>query len=197
MSLIDIFISSVEVAIYSIHELNSNSRFTFSLSADYIDVIMSVMASQFTGFSIAYAIVSSGADQRKHQSSASLAFVRGIPRLPVNSSHKGPVTRKVFPFDDVIMEPGTSKWWVILHSDSVHRQLTNPTQGGNSKHNFSIKSSYNCYTQFTVLKWNVILHNVKLTEHLSFLRLFTNDHCAGGNEYYTAPNCICCDPRLM
>ena len=44
-----------------------------------------------------------GADQRKHQSSASLAFVRGSHRRPVNSPHKGPVTRKMFPFDDVIM----------------------------------------------------------------------------------------------
>ena len=44
-----------------------------------------------------------GADQRKHQSSASLALVRGIHRWPVNSPHKGPVTRKMFPFDDVIM----------------------------------------------------------------------------------------------
>ena len=44
-----------------------------------------------------------GADQRKCQSSASLAFVRGIHRGPVNSPHKGPVTQKMFPFDDVIM----------------------------------------------------------------------------------------------
>ena len=41
--------------------------------------------------------------QRKHQSSASLAFVRGIHRRPVNSPHKWPVTWKMFPFDDVIM----------------------------------------------------------------------------------------------
>ena len=47
--------------------------------------------------------VYSGADQRKHRSSASLAFVRGIHRSPVNSPHKWPVTRKMFPFDDVIM----------------------------------------------------------------------------------------------
>ena len=45
------------------------------------------------------------ADQRKHQSSASLAFVRGIHRWPVNSPHKWPVTRKMFPFDDVVMNP--------------------------------------------------------------------------------------------
>ena len=48
-------------------------------------------------------IVYSGTDQGKHQSSASLAFVRVIHRRPVNSPHKWPVTRKMFPFDDVIM----------------------------------------------------------------------------------------------
>ena len=40
------------------------------------------------------------------QSSASLAFVRGIHRWPVNSPYKWPVTRKMFPFDDVIMSSG-------------------------------------------------------------------------------------------
>ena len=47
--------------------------------------------------------VCSGADQRKHQSSALLALVRGIHRWPVNSPHKGPVKRKMYPFNDVIM----------------------------------------------------------------------------------------------
>ena len=47
--------------------------------------------------------VYSGGDQRKHQSSTSLAFVWGIHWWPVNSPHKWPVTRKMFPFDDVIM----------------------------------------------------------------------------------------------
>ena len=64
------------------------------------------MASQITSFTIVYSTAYSGADQRKHQSSASLAFVRGIHRLPVNSPHKGPVTQKMFPFDDVIMNSG-------------------------------------------------------------------------------------------
>ena len=68
---------------------------------NYNDVTMGVMASQITNVSIVYLSVSS-ADQRKHQMSASLAFVRGIHRSPVNSPHKGPVTRKMFPFDDVI-----------------------------------------------------------------------------------------------
>ena len=56
-----------------------------------------------------YSTVYSGADQRKHQSSTSLAFVR----WPVNSTHKGPVTRKMFPFDDVIMNRYTLSWTVI------------------------------------------------------------------------------------
>ena len=64
---------------------------------------MSVMASQITSVSIVYSALCTGPNQRKHQSSTSLAFVRGIHRWPVNSLHKGPVTRKMFPFDDVIM----------------------------------------------------------------------------------------------
>ena len=64
---------------------------------------MSKMASQITGVTIVYSNVCLGADHRKHQNSASLAFVRGIHRWPVNSPHKGPVRRKMFQFDDVIM----------------------------------------------------------------------------------------------
>ena len=69
---------------------------------------MSAMASQITSLTIVYPSVYSGADQRKHQSSASLAFVRGIHRSPVNSPHKSPVTRKMFPFDDVSRYIATS-----------------------------------------------------------------------------------------
>ena len=69
----------------------------------YNDAIMGTIASQITSLTIVYSIVYSDADQRKHQSSASLAFVRGIHRGPVNSPHKWPVTRKMLPFDDVIM----------------------------------------------------------------------------------------------
>ena len=64
---------------------------------------MGAIASQITSLTIVYSTVYSDADQRKHQSSASLAFVWGINREPVNSPHKWPVTRKMFPFDDVIM----------------------------------------------------------------------------------------------
>ena len=69
----------------------------------YNDVTMSSTAYEITGFTIVYSTVYLDADQRKRQSSASLAFVRGIHRWPVNSPQKWPVTRKMFPFDDVIM----------------------------------------------------------------------------------------------
>ena len=49
----------------------------------YNDVIMGAMASQITSLAIVYSTVYLGADQRKHQSSATLAFVRGIHRGPV------------------------------------------------------------------------------------------------------------------
>ena len=62
----------------------------------YSDDIMGAIASQINSLTIVNSIVNSGADQRKHQSSASLAFVRGIHRRPVNSLHKWPVTRKSF-----------------------------------------------------------------------------------------------------
>ena len=69
----------------------------------YDDVIMTMLASQITSLTVVYSIVYSGVNQRKHQSSASLVFVREIHRRPVNFPHKWPVTRKMFPFDDVIM----------------------------------------------------------------------------------------------
>ena len=64
---------------------------------------MDSIASQITSLTIVYSTVPSGADQSKHQSSASLAFVWEIHRSPVNFPHKWPVTQKMFPFDDVIM----------------------------------------------------------------------------------------------
>ena len=69
-----------------------------AFAGHYSDVIIGAMASQITSLMIFYSTVDSGADQRKHQGSGD--------RWPVNSPHKGPVTRKMFPFDDVIMKNG-------------------------------------------------------------------------------------------
>ena len=79
----------------------------------YSDVIMGTIASQITSLTIVYSTVYSDADQRKHQSSASLAFVRGIHRGPVNSPHKWPVTRKCFH----LMTTSWSNWtncWIVV-----------------------------------------------------------------------------------
>ena len=63
---------------------------------------MSAMAPQITGISIICSTVCSGADQRKHQRSTSLTLVKRMHRWPMDSPHKGPVTRKMFPFDNVV-----------------------------------------------------------------------------------------------
>ena len=75
----------------------------------YSDVIMGAVASQITIITIVFSTVYSDADQRKHQSSASLAFGLGIHQGPVNSPHKWPVMWNTFPFDDVIIaaQPNT------------------------------------------------------------------------------------------
>ena len=104
------------------------------------DVIMSPMASQITSLTIVCSTVYSVADQRKHQSSASLAFVRGIHRWPVNSPHKWPVTRKMFPFDDVIMSCAVLR---------IYDDFTHDLQG--------------CITGTSVILWLSLTIWVKLT----------------------------------
>ena len=73
-------------------------------SVHYNEIIMSAMASQITSLTTVYSTIYSCADQRKHQRSSSLTFVRGIHWWPVNSPHKWPVTRKKFSYDHVIMD---------------------------------------------------------------------------------------------
>ena len=75
---------------------------------------MGTIASQISSLTIVFSTVYSDADQRKHQSSASLAFVRGIHRGPVNSLHKWPVMRKMLPFDDVTMKQPTYKLMITI-----------------------------------------------------------------------------------
>ena len=84
---------------------------------------MGAIASQITSLTIVYSTVYSGADQSKHQSSASLAFVGGIHRGPVNSPHKWPVTRKMFPFDDVIMELHNKCLQTKINLSKKHQRL--------------------------------------------------------------------------
>ena len=109
----------------------------------YPDVIMSAIASQITGVAIVYSTFCSGADQRKHPSSASLAFVRGIHRWPVNSARKGPVTRKMFPFDDVIMSPKEVTFYIQYAMDPTRFRIHDITQ-----HAFSTLSIFSSHLSF-------------------------------------------------
>ena len=104
------------------------------------DVILSAMASQITGLLIVNSSVYSGADQRKHQSFASLAFVRGIHRWPANSPHKETVMRKALWCHHVAKndrhpvkqvkhhQPSVSRWCCVtlwnawLLSTTIYRQ---------------------------------------------------------------------------
>ena len=99
---------------------------------------MVALASQITSVTIGYSTVYSGENQRKHRRFASLAFVRGIHRSPVNSLHKWSVTRKMFPFDDVIMPriavsivPGVISIIIsipLLNSRNVMYMLSSPAK---------------------------------------------------------------------
>ena len=80
----------------------------------YSDAITNTMASQIISLTIVYSTIYSAADQSNHQSSASLAFVQVIHRSPVNSRHKGPVTRKMFPL--------MASSWVSTSSWTIYKQ---------------------------------------------------------------------------
>ena len=91
---------------------------------------MGAIASLITSLTIVYPTIYSGTDQSKHQSSASLAFVWGIHRGPVNSPHKWPVTRKMFPFDDVIMIFSVAGTEIYHMGEKHHRSLDCKTAFG-------------------------------------------------------------------
>ena len=123
----------------------------------YDDVIMTMLASQITSLTVVYSIVYSGVNQRKHQSSASLAFVREIHRGPVNFPHKWPVTRKMFPFDDVIM-------WSNLKDMGKNRSMSNHNkaqQSTNHIHNYRyvllLCIDFDCVNKYT-MKSQVSIH---------------------------------------
>ena len=85
---------------------------------------MGAMAYQITSLTIVYSTAYSNADERKYQSSASPAFVWGIHWWPVNSPHKYPVTRKMFPFGDVIMDMDFSGFCCVCDDASLPETLT-------------------------------------------------------------------------
>ena len=116
----------------------------------YSAVIMGAMASQITGVSSVYSTAYSGVDQRKHQSSSSLAFVRVIHRWPVNSRHKGPVTRRMLPFDDVIIRTD-----ILLSGVADFFDRNKILSGGDLSH-YQVP---HCIRVFFYFVWFVFIHH--------------------------------------
>ena len=65
-------------------------------------------------------------------------FARGIHQWPMNSLHKGLVTRKMFPFDDVIVEMRNYDVYILLVWTSC---LTNSRRVGNFWRHVSHRTS--------------------------------------------------------
>ena len=123
----------------------------------YNDVIMSVMASQITSLTIVYTTVY----QRKHQSSASLAFVRGIHRWPVNSPHKVPTTRKMFP---LLMMSSWSQHSYIVGNATECDEYSRPNE---TLDPFSIRSDI-----WTILLFSMPGFTNRLVEIIVMLVIF-------------------------
>ena len=95
----------------------------------HYNVMMRAISSQITEVSIVYSTVCSGVHRRKHQSSASLAFLRRIQRWPVNSPLKGPVTRKCFHLMRSLYRNAVQSAWNISYKLAIPRS-PNPKSRG-------------------------------------------------------------------
>ena len=144
----------------------------------YNDVIMSAVVSQITSLPIVYSTVYSGTDERKHQTCASLAFVRGIHRWPDNSPHKGPVMRrKMFPFDGVTMVKihstlRGSNIWMSLQKQPLISLL--PMTDFGRGHSFEW-STWNILTQqpdIYLYRPSILWHPYKFTSDVIFYEMY-------------------------
>ena len=134
----------------------------------YSDIMMSMMASQITSHTIVYSTVYSGTNQRKHQSSASLAFVWRIYQWLVNSPHKWPVTWKMFPFDDVIIWTGWPlQCWielVLLHQSHPSHWQNGACHSGYSFQTILLVPNHYYKMSFHLTKKSI---STPLEDHLS------------------------------
>ena len=148
------------------------ARFSFIFCrSHYSDVIMGAMACKIPSLTIVYSIVYSGADQRKYQCSTSLAFVRGIHRGPVNSPHKRPVTRKLFPFVDVIKIPKSK-----LHMGTIGYVCLESII-------VIIALAWNTFETSGIekikVKWGNLnkIHHCLFFQTLTFINIYKSQHC--------------------
>ena len=154
---------------------------------------MGAKVSQITSLTIVYSTVYLGADQRKYQSPASLTFVRGIHRRPVNSPHKWPVTRKMFPFDNVIMKHTCRKlqiWYQYVLFTKICAKLWKPIW---PKFNFykwtgqismsNLRTFPLCFLRIMVKSYKFVLLQVRKATSVkkwvnSFLNIWYNSNIA-------------------
>ena len=111
---------------------------------------MNPMAAQIISLIIVYSSVHSGADQRNHQSSASLAFVWGVQRWPVNSPHKSPVTRQCFHLMTswfLYINIGRNTGCYKRNQPTTHRDI--PSNELSDTHNKNYKRLYDKTLSFT------------------------------------------------
>ena len=151
---------------------------------------MGKIASQITSITIVYSTVYSGAYQRKHQSSASLAFVWGIHREPVNSPHKWSVTRKMFPFDDVIMRSATL-YFTCARNDVFRHKINFCVDGERMVCFRCVWLCFICVSfQFTLSSW-VLTLSLRCYRAQSELKMVSNQHIVKTKdpEHTLAPIC--------
>ena len=153
------------------------------ISKHYSDVIMGAMASQITSLTIVYSTFYSGADWRKHHSSTSLAFVRGIHHWPGTGEFPAQMASnaEMFPLDDVIMSWAGCCFWLSLiydlsqtfkhglsrvNSRLTLRQKQHPNLGDMNTTNQSTKTLYVCLLVilFLIMIDNIYSHMIASRE---------------------------------
>ena len=112
------------------------------------------------GISIGYSIVSSGAEQRKYQSSVLLSYVRGIHWSPVSSPHKGPVMWKMIPFDDVNILRNIVVSCSLRHSQALYKQWVTSLW---SYWLYSVMACATCPPSHYILIGSIELHSTSQT----------------------------------
>ena len=125
------------------------------------------------------------ADQWKHQSSASLAFLRGFHRGRMNSPHKWPVTRKMFPFDDVVMkykvcvweslciEPGSLLPLIVKKVSKFCNTCVCESPVYSSFKESKIRKAFPCSDVFMKSRYST-------AQHTNFVNTKINHGCGGG-----------------
>ena len=145
---------------------------------------MSAMVSQFTGVSIVCSTICSGTDRRKHQNSVSLAFVREIRRWPMHSRHIGPVMRKMFPLDFIMMTTPIVSY-ITRHLSCLALpamdMISAPSPGQESPLKTNHRKNKHVYIWIRIYKKVICLsHNLKTAEthkslHLHHLLTFVGN----------------------